>query len=86
MPQISKAGREAISQIGNWYLLRYFIYIRITNILSSPNILPKYVPDRILLKKYVFQNFEVGITAGLIKRKVKGWPERNWKAIYILSG
>lgn len=57
MPQILEAGREAISQIGNWYLLKEFTYIRITSILVSSNLFPKYVPDQILLKEFVFHVF-----------------------------
>jgi hypothetical protein len=39
------------------------------------NILPKYVPDQILLKEFAFQIFEIGQTISLIKRKVKAWLE-----------
>lgn len=36
---------------------------------------PKYVPNKILLKEFTFQIFEIGQTVSLIKRKVKAWLE-----------
>lgn len=73
MSWISKASRESISKIGNWYLLRYFTYIRIWN--TSTILLPKCVLDRILLKEFTFQIFQIGLATDLIKRKVKVWPQ-----------
>ena len=58
MPRISEAGREAISHIGNWYLLRYFTYIRVVGITAAPHLFPKYIPDRIILKEFAFKIFE----------------------------
>lgn len=75
MPRISEAGQEPISQIGNWYLLNHFTYIWLEGITVAPNILPRYVPDKILLKEFASQLFEIGQTVGLIKRKVKAWPK-----------
>lgn len=75
MPRISEVGREAISETGNWYLLKNFTYIRIVGILVASNMLPKYVPNQILLKEFAFQIFEIGHTVSLIRRKVKAWPE-----------
>lgn len=33
----------------------------------------KYEPDKIVLKEFAFQLFEIGQTVGMIKRKVKAW-------------
>lgn len=41
----------------------------------APNLLPRYVLDKILLKEFAFKLFEIGQTIALIKRKVKAWPE-----------
>ena len=51
------------------------MYIRIAIISVTPNLLLKYVPNQILLKEFTFQFFEIGLAVGLIKRKVKAWPE-----------
>lgn len=75
MPRVSEASRESIAQIGNWYLLKHLTYIQLTCITTSPNLLPRYIQDKILLKEFAFQLFEIGQTDGLIKRKVKAWSK-----------
>lgn len=40
IPWILEAGWEAISQIGNQHLLRYFTYIRVVGITTSPHLFP----------------------------------------------
>lgn len=37
--------------------------------------MPRYVPNKLLLKEFAFQLFEIGQTVELIKRKVNTWPE-----------
>lgn len=74
-PLISEEGREVLSKIKNWYLLKYFTYSRVSGLKYSPYILPKYVPNRIMIKELAFQIFKIGHTNILLKRKVKGWPE-----------
>ena len=75
MPRISEVGRESISQIGNWYLLKHFMYIHLARIIAAPNLLPRYAPNKILLKEFAFQLFEIDQTVGLVTRKVKAWPK-----------
>ena len=41
--------------------------------MDPPNLLPKYVSDRSLLKEFTFQIFEIGQIVILIKIKVKAW-------------
>ena len=60
MPQISKESRESISPIGNWYFPKNFTYIQIAGITVAPNLLPEYIPNKILLKEFAFQLFEIG--------------------------
>ena len=54
MPKISEAGRESISLIGNWYMLKDFTYIRLARIMAAPHLFPKYVPNKLLLKEFAF--------------------------------
>lgn len=56
-------------------MFKEFTYIRVSGVIASPHIFPKYVPNRILMKYIAFQIFEINITVGLLKRKVRGWPE-----------
>ena len=75
MPRLSVAGRESISIIGNWYMLKNFTFIRLVGIIVAPCLLPKYVLDKLLMKEFAFQLFEIGQTIELIRRKLKAWPE-----------
>ena len=60
MTSISKDGWDSISQIRNWYLLKHFTYICLVGITTIPNLLPRYVLDKLLLKEFDFQLFEIG--------------------------
>lgn len=75
MPRITKAGRDSISLIGNQYMLRYFTYICLAGIMVAPHLLPRYVHDKLLLKKFSFQLFEIDQTIDLLRRKLKAWPK-----------
>ena len=75
MPRISEAGWESISLIGNWYMMNKFTYIRLVGITPTPHLLPKYIPDKLLLKAFAFQLFEIGQTMELIRRKMKAWTK-----------
>ena len=54
-------------------MLRDLTYIHLTGITTAPHLLPKYVPDNLLLKEFSFQLFEIGHTVDLIRRKLKAW-------------
>ena len=71
MPWILEVGWEYISHIGSWFFLKHFTYIWILGITTALNLLPRYVPDKILLKEFAFQLFEIGKIVSLIKMKVK---------------
>ena len=73
MPRITKARRDPISLIRNWYMLKDFTYIYLTRIMVAPHLLPRFVPDKLMLKEFAFQLFEIGQTADLIRRKLKAW-------------
>jgi hypothetical protein len=56
-------------------MLKYFTYICLAGIMEARHLLPRYVPDKLLLKEFTFQLFEIGQTTNLIRRKVKAWSE-----------
>lgn len=47
-------------------MLKDFTYIRFVGITTDPLLLPRYVPDKLLLKEFAFQLFEIVQTANLI--------------------
>ena len=54
MLRITEAGRDLISLIGNWYMLKDFTYICLAGITAAPHLLPRYVPEKLLLKEFAF--------------------------------
>ena len=76
MPRITEVGQDSISLIKNRYMLKDFTYIHLTGIMVAPQLFPRYVLGKLLLKEFTFQLFEISQTANLIRRKLKAWPER----------
>lgn len=56
-------------------MLKNFTYIHLASIITTPHLLSKYVPNKLLLKEFAFQLFEIGHSIELIRRKLKAWPE-----------
>ena len=56
-------------------MLKNFTYILLAGIMEAPNLLPKYVLDKLLLNEFAFQLFEIGQVVELIRRKLKAWLE-----------
>ena len=73
IPRITRAGHDSIAQIENWYMLKDSTYIHLAGIMAAPNLLPRYVLDKLLLKEFAFQLFKIGQTIGLLRRKLKAW-------------
>jgi hypothetical protein len=48
-PRLSKESMRLIKNIGNWYLQEDCTYLRIYGVTASPHLLPKYVPNRLIL-------------------------------------
>ena len=70
----SQGPRELISVYGDWYVGEYFSYIRIwgSNIV---HLLPRIVPDRMVLQEFAYQTVIYGAFSKLTKHKKKGWPK-----------
>ena len=56
-------------------MLRDFTYIHLARIMAVPHLLPRYVPNKLLLKEFTFQLFEISQTMDLLRRKLKAWSE-----------
>ena len=56
-------------------MLRDFTYIYLARITEAPHLFPRYVLDKLLLKEFTFQLFEISQTIDLIRRKLKAWPK-----------
>jgi len=62
---------EVLSNIGDWYIERDFTYIRIYGATKAPHLLPKFVPERLVLREIAYQTILHGFNAYLVKEKLK---------------
>jgi hypothetical protein len=54
---------QAIKDIGDWYIGRCYTYIRIYGCASAPHLLPKYIPNKLMIREIAYQTVDVGITS-----------------------
>ena len=73
-PALSKSAREMISPFGDWYVGQFFSYIRIwgSNIV---HLLPRIVPDRMVLQELTYHTIIDGVSPKLRKHKKKSSPK-----------
>lgn len=74
-PRLSIEARNTIRSIGDWYIEEFYTYIRILGHTSAPHLLPKYVPDRLVLREIAYQTVVEGVTALLSSHSKKTWPK-----------
>jgi hypothetical protein len=46
--------------IGEWYMNKYYIYVKIFGTTGLPQFLPKYVPDKSLAREIPYHTVEKG--------------------------
>jgi hypothetical protein len=73
-PRFTQESINTIKEIGDWFVDEEFSYIRIYGCEGAPHILPRYVPDRLVLREIAYQIVGVGIVASLSKSQKKKWP------------
>jgi hypothetical protein len=50
---------------------KYYTYVRIFGATGPPHLLPKYVPDKLLVREIAYQTIEKGATCLFIREKQK---------------
>jgi hypothetical protein len=63
-----------LKDIGDWYMGKYYTYVRIYGCTQAPHLLPKYVPNKLLAREIVYQTMEARITYFLSASNKKLWP------------
>ena len=53
--------------IGDWYVNERSTYISIYGATKAPHLLPRYAPDRLVIRKIAYQTILHGFNASLIK-------------------
>jgi hypothetical protein len=70
-PRFTKEDINAIKEIGDWYIDEDFSYIRIFGCVATPHLLPRYVPNKLVLREITYQTMSKGITRALIQNSKK---------------
>ena len=70
-PAFSAESRALIATMGDWYVSESFSYIRIWGS-NTVHMLPKIVPDRLVLEVVSFQTVIDGVYKKLVAPKRKG--------------
>lgn len=68
-PCLSPKGQEIVREYGDWYIAPIRVYIRISGSTKTPNWLPHFVPDTLLLQEISYQTFVNGVVASLHRNK-----------------
>jgi hypothetical protein len=63
-----------MKDVADWYLGKYYTYIRVYGNTRAPHLLPCYVPDKLLIREIAFQTMGTGITSLLLGSSKKLWP------------
>jgi len=58
---------QVVSMIGDWYVNERSTYISIYGATKAPHLLPRYAPDRLVIRKIAYQTILHGFNASLIK-------------------
>ena len=73
-PTFSQRARELILVHGDWYGREYLSYMRIWGS-NTVHLLPRIIPDRMVLQEFAFQMVIDGVFPKLTKHKKKAWPK-----------
>jgi hypothetical protein len=55
--------------VGDWYLMEYETYIRVYVATKSPNLLPKFIHDSLILQEIAYQTLVNGVGTPLNREK-----------------
>lgn len=69
--RFSPKAEVDILPAGRWFGEEFFTYIRVFGSISSPHVLPLYVPDKLLAREIAYQTCEVGGMSKELKDKKK---------------
>ena len=70
-PRLIEEAKIVIRSTEDWYLLKDHTYLKIFGATTPPHLLPKHVPDRLVLVDILFQTMMVKFNSFLIKEVKK---------------
>jgi len=60
--------------IEDWYIKKYYTYVKIFKATGTPHMLPKYVLDKLLVREIVYRTIENGVITYLSEKNKRHWP------------
>jgi hypothetical protein len=72
--KISSEARAGMKGIIDWYLGKYYTYIRVYGTTGAPHIFPYFVPYRLLIREIAYQTMRTWVTSLLLNNSKKLWP------------
>jgi hypothetical protein len=60
--------------IVDWFLCKYYSYIRVYGTTGAPHLLPYFVPDHLLMRDISYQTMGSGVTSLLLISNKNIWP------------
>jgi hypothetical protein len=73
--RISTKAMKYIKDIGDWYIGRYFTYIRVYGCASATHLLPRYIPDKLMIREISYQTVDARIMKLLASNSKRYWPK-----------
>jgi hypothetical protein len=73
-PRISETVSENLKEIADWFIDENFSYIRVYGCSIPPHVLPKFLPDRLVLREVAHQIVKGGIGIELKASQKKSCP------------
>jgi hypothetical protein len=65
--RISSEAREGMKGIVDWYLGKYYSYVRVYGTTESPHILPYFIPDLLLMREITHQTIRTWVSSFLMR-------------------
>jgi hypothetical protein len=73
-PCMANKALSILQNIGDWYLLEHGTYIRVYGATKAPHLLPRFVPDKLVLQELAYQTIVHRVGAALCRNKKDIWP------------
>jgi hypothetical protein len=73
-PCMTDKAIAVIRRIGDWYLMEHDTYIKVYGAMKLPHLLPRFVPDKLVLQEVAYQTIIHGVGGMLYQLKKAIWP------------
>lgn len=58
--RLSLEACKTMKGLGHWYCKQHYIYIKVFRCIATPHLIPKYVPDQLIIKETSYHNVIIG--------------------------